>query len=37
VAQDGGVVRDGMAIGKNLVIHHAITGQGSTGGLLTEG
>jgi hypothetical protein len=37
VAQDGGVVRDGVAVGKNLVIHDAITWQGSTGGLLTEG
>jgi hypothetical protein len=37
VEQDGGVVRDGMTVGKNLVIHDAITGQGSTGGLLTEG
>jgi hypothetical protein len=37
VEQDGGVVRDGMTVGKNLVIHNAITGQGSTGGLLTEG
>jgi hypothetical protein len=37
VAQDGRVVRDGMAVGKSLVIHDAITGQGSSGGLLTEG
>ncbi len=38
VAQDGGVVRDGMAVGKSLVIHDAITGKGSNGGgLLTEG
>jgi hypothetical protein len=38
VAQDGGVVRDGVAVGKNLVIHNAITGESSTSGrLLTEG
>jgi hypothetical protein len=38
VAQNEGVVSDGMAVGKSLVIHHAITGGSSTGGgLLTEG
>jgi hypothetical protein len=37
VAQNGGVVRDGMAVGENLVIHEALTGRSSTGGLLTEG
>jgi hypothetical protein len=35
--QDGRVLKDGMDVGKRLIIHKAITGQTSIGGLLMEG